>query len=226
MVREYDEAIALGEERKSPQIIYGLPQSDSFGRSEEQQQHLQTASSYGSAGLLPAPPSSALDLDFNTFGCSQPSLTRATLLVNAASSSDEPSTLPNQQQPSPFQTDSQIVSPTQTASQASPIPSSTNPLTVDPSAASSPSRSSNRSITPDSTSAPSYDRPTSLLSHGPSSNVLATIDDVVVPKQLQEGIAMLKVSAKKVKQMVFRLDGEEGTLKWPSKNGGVGSSTL
>jgi len=44
----------------------------------------------------------------------------------------------------------------------------------------------------------------------------------MVPKEMQEGMTMLKVSAKKIQQRVFKLDGEKGTIEWGSKKGGFG----
>lgn len=49
--------------------------------------------------------------------------------------------------------------------------------------------------------------------------------EVVVPKALVEGEPMLKVSAKKVKQRVFKLDPDKGTLEWESKRGGKSTTS-
>ncbi|CED84915.1 Phosphoinositide-specific phospholipase C [Phaffia rhodozyma] len=52
-----------------------------------------------------------------------------------------------------------------------------------------------------------------------SSSLMTT--EGTVPRLLQEGVSMLKVSAKKVQQTIFKLDGDKGTIEWPSKKGGV-----
>ena len=53
---------------------------------------------------------------------------------------------------------------------------------------------------------------------------LPIIDDLSVPTLLQHGTPMLKVSTKKVKRLVFRLDPDQGQILWESKKSGI--STL
>lgn len=45
--------------------------------------------------------------------------------------------------------------------------------------------------------------------------------DIKVPALLQQGTPMLKVSAKKIKSRVFRLDADLGQIQWESKKSGV-----
>lgn len=49
--------------------------------------------------------------------------------------------------------------------------------------------------------------------------------DTTVPALLQQGTPMLKVSAKKTKTRVFRLDADLGQIQWESKKSGVGESS-
>lgn len=52
------------------------------------------------------------------------------------------------------------------------------------------------------------------------------VDDIKVPALLQQGTPLLKVSAKKVKTRVFRLDPDQGHILWPSKKTGISTLTL
>jgi phosphatidylinositol phospholipase C, delta len=46
--------------------------------------------------------------------------------------------------------------------------------------------------------------------------------DIVVPLLLQQGTPMTKVSAKKQSRSVFRLDPDQGQIRWESKRRGIG----
>jgi phosphatidylinositol phospholipase C, delta len=46
--------------------------------------------------------------------------------------------------------------------------------------------------------------------------------DIVVPLLLQQGTPMTKVSAKKQSKSVFRLDPDQGQIRWESKRRGIG----
>ena len=46
--------------------------------------------------------------------------------------------------------------------------------------------------------------------------------DLSVPQMLVQGITMIKVSASKQKQYVFRIDPDEGQLQWESKRTKIG----
>ena len=48
-----------------------------------------------------------------------------------------------------------------------------------------------------------------------------SVETIAVPKVLQDGVPMLKVSAKKVQQRNVRLTAEEGQILWESRTGGV-----
>jgi phosphatidylinositol phospholipase C delta len=50
------------------------------------------------------------------------------------------------------------------------------------------------------------------------------IEDVIVPDLLQKGTAMLKVSGKKQKNVVFRLDPDQGQIIWESKKHRISAS--
>lgn len=50
--------------------------------------------------------------------------------------------------------------------------------------------------------------------------------DLAIPEVLRQGTEMLKVSAKKKKRVVFRLDPEEGQILFKSNKSGVGASCL
>jgi phosphatidylinositol phospholipase C delta len=78
------------------------------------------------------------------------------------------------------------------------------------------------------TSAPvrkSMDRLSSVAeaSHGPDSNILATsptsasFPDITVPMLLQQGTPMTKISNKKKKKIIFKLDPDLGQISWESK---------
>ena len=46
-------------------------------------------------------------------------------------------------------------------------------------------------------------------------------DDVKVPMLLQQGTPMTKVSAKKKKTVMFRIDPDQGYILWESKKSGL-----
>ena len=50
------------------------------------------------------------------------------------------------------------------------------------------------------------------------------LGDVIVPAEMQNGMTMLKVSAKKIQQKVFKLDPDKGTIEWGSRKGAFGQS--
>lgn len=80
-------------------------------------------------------------------------------------------------------------------------------------------------ITPVSHAASSAQPTTTVNSSGGGGGgggATLNLGEVVVPKEMQEGMTMLKVSAKKIQQRTFKLDGEKGTIEWGSKKGGFG----
>jgi hypothetical protein len=225
MTASNDSAIQLGEEVELAQggveVLGPLKEENLADRSGDQLP-LRSVQGNGAVNSLPAPPSPTLGLDFTNLDFSLNFLAATALSLDTASPPP-----PAQHSSSPLQTGFDIFSPSHPAScitnQPNIPPPPVEPISSVPSFL---TRSTNRSTTSETITPSSHGRPSTPLSPSlPPSNPLTTVDDVVVPKHLQDGIPMLKVSAKKVKQMVFRLDGEEGTLKWPSKKGGVGQST-
>lgn len=85
-------------------------------------------------------------------------------------------------------------------------------------------------LPPESATVLPHLQPSSMEGDTSSSNPNPTgpspTGEVVVPKALVEGEPMLKVSAKKVQQRVFKLDPDNGTLEWESKRGGKSTSSL
>lgn len=49
----------------------------------------------------------------------------------------------------------------------------------------------------------------------------AHVEDVKVPMLLQEGTPLTKVSAKKKKTVIFRIDPDQGYVLWDSKKSGL-----
>lgn len=61
----------------------------------------------------------------------------------------------------------------------------------------------------------------------PTSGIDFSVEsDVKVPALLQQGTPMLKVSSKKIKSRMVRLDADLGQIQWQSKKSGVGKRTL
>jgi hypothetical protein len=56
-------------------------------------------------------------------------------------------------------------------------------------------------------------------------DVTSSEHDVKVPLLLQRGTPMTKVSKKKTKTIVFRIDADEGCILWESKKSGISSHT-
>jgi len=61
-------------------------------------------------------------------------------------------------------------------------------------------------------------QPTSFMDLNVGSDLL----DVKVPALLQQGTPMFKVSSKKIKSRMVRLDADLGQIQWQSKKSGVG----
>lgn len=78
------------------------------------------------------------------------------------------------------------------------------------------------SLAPGATTTTSNASSTTAATEG-AAPVRTSGGDVVVPKKLQEGELMLKISAKKAVHRKFYIDGDKGTIEWESsKKAGLG----